>query len=183
MQKEGTPIKGMKTRSNKEVWKVPQMYYSKRSSKAYLTMPSITTPYNLADDNWQRLYWAILNLKLTESNVLSFDNIPKLTKNPGAEGTFLTYHSLRISTSPSLSRLPQPTYHMMLGIIWISVSASSQSTSQLPYLGMRTNLQPQWIANPYNQAITSTIVLLLQVMMLIDNNSFAQSFMIAYIHA
>ena len=31
--------------------------------------------------------------------------------------------------------------------------------------------------------MTSTIVLLLQVIMLIDNNSFAQSFIIAYIHA
>jgi hypothetical protein len=112
-----------------------------------------------------------------------------LTTPPGSPRTLEAIetsspcHSPRILISPPRLRLPQPTYHMTPGIIQIPPSVSSQSTPQSPHLGMRTNSHSQQIANPYNWAMTSITVPLLQVVMLINKNGFTQSFMTAYVHA
>ena len=58
---------------------------------------------------------------------------------------------------------------------------SPWSILQPPCLRLRTTMQPQHVGNPYNQPGTSTVVPLLQVVMLIDSNGFAQSFATAYI--
>ena len=58
---------------------------------------------------------------------------------------------------------------------------SPQSTLQPPHLRLRTTMRPQHAGNPYNRPGTSTVVLLLQVVMLIDSSGFAQSFTTAYV--
>ena len=60
-------------------------------------------------------------------------------------------------------------------------SGLPQSTLRPPCLGLRTTMRPQSAGNPYNQPGTSTVVPLLQVVMLIDSSSFAQSFATAYV--
>ena len=60
-------------------------------------------------------------------------------------------------------------------------SGLPQSTPQPPHLGLRTTMRPQTMGNPYNQPRTSTVAPLLQVVMLIDSSSFAQSFTTAYV--
>ena len=92
------------------------------------------------------------------------------------------HHSPRTSASPPVSRIPLLTSQATPGIIWIPPTVSSPSTPRSPHLGMRTNSRPQRLSNPYNRTATSTTVPLLQVVTLIDNNGFAQSFATAYIH-
>ena len=48
-------------------------------------------------------------------------------------------------------------------------------------MGMHTSSQPTQMPNPYNRGGTSTTAPLLQVVMLIDNNGFPQSFATAYV--
>ena len=105
------------------------------------------------------------------------------SRTPERSRTSSPRRSPRTSASPPISRIPLPVSQPTPGIIRIPPSASSQSTPRSPHLRMRTNSRPQWLSNPYNHAATSTTVLLLQVVTLIDNNGFAQSFTTAYVHA
>ena len=108
---------------------------------------------------------------------------PGSLRTPERSRTSPPRRSPRTSASPPISRIPLPVSRPTPGIIWIPPSVLSQSTPRSPHLGMRTNSCPQRLLNPYNHAATSTTVLLLQVVMLIDNNGFTQSFATAYIHA
>ena len=54
------------------------------------SMLTATTPNSLADDNWQRLYQAILNINPTEENALSFDDTPRLTEDANQHWDILT---------------------------------------------------------------------------------------------
>ena len=60
-------------------------------------------------------------------------------------------------------------------------SGLPQSTPRPPRLGLRTMMRPQDTGNPYNRPGTSTVVPLLQVVMLINSSGFAQSFTTAYV--
>ena len=52
--------------------------------------PAADAPHTLADDNWQRLYQALLNLDSPKSNALSFDDTPGLVEDTGTQPNVLT---------------------------------------------------------------------------------------------
>ena len=84
-------------------------------------------------------------------------------------------HSLIVSTGVSHSLPSTAMRHQSPNL------GPLRPTPQPPRLGLRMTMQPQTMGNPYNRPGTSTVVLLLQVVMLIDSSGFAQSFATAYI--
>ena len=52
--------------------------------------PSTTAPHTLADDNWQKLYRALLHLDSPMSNTLSFNNTLRLVEDTGVQPNVLT---------------------------------------------------------------------------------------------
>ena len=87
----------------------------------------------------------------------------------------LHLHFLTILTEVSCSQLLAAARHQSPSL------GSPQSTLQPPLLRLRMTMQPQTVGNPYNWPETSTVVPLLQVVMLIDSSGFMQSFATPYI--
>ena len=54
------------------------------------SVPAADAPHTLADDNWQRLYRALLNLDSPRSNAPGFDNTPRLVEDTRAQLNVLT---------------------------------------------------------------------------------------------
>ena len=95
--------------------------------------------------------------------------------SPGAAVVRLCLYFLTTSTGVSRSQFSAAARHQSPN------SGSCPSILQPPCLGLRMMMQPQTAGNPYNRPGTSTVVPLLQVVMLIDSSGFTQSFTTAYV--
>ena len=123
--------------------------------------PMTTAPHSLVDDNWQRLYQAILNIDPAKENVLGFDNTPELTKDTGEHQDILTlpltkdfdFTTAFKDSTTNLSHNTENYLNTALGIASVnSTAASPQDENQFMSTANFKFLQPSH--DTYHSATT-----------------------------